>query len=169
MIVVFNPETREVIDLPVSGKNVKTYNNLTISDVFLLSKEECLRNGVAIIPTPEHPDERKHTIVGNLQVTVNEDLTVIAYYPVQSTDPKEVKKKLVSDGKKQAHAMLGDTDFYNGRKEETGEEMPSDIKAWRQLVRDATNTYEEALDACGDDVEAMLAVAVIWPEPLVEV
>jgi len=74
---------------------------------------------------------------------------------------EDIREQMLIEIKRTANDMLGATDWYLLRKWDTGEEVPSDIKATRDAIRAEEKRLEDLYNS--SDFDSIQNVARNWP------
>ncbi len=163
MFAVIDPETRALLRVVASGRNLVTAKGETITEAALLSREALAAFGVLPITDPGQPDPALYRVTGQ-RVVIDGDTAAFAY-DAEAIPAADIRAKAIAAIKAQADALLTPTDWLAIRASETGAPIPAATVAYRAAVRAASNDAEAAIAAAGDDTAAILAAAApAWPE-----
>lgn len=161
MYAVIDLETRTLVRVVASGRNLVTAAGGAISQASLLSREDLLSKGVIPITDPGQPDPALFRVTG--QRVVIEWPNAAFVYDAEPIPAAEVRTNAIAAIKAHAAALLTPTDWLAIRASETAAPIPVEITAYRAAVRAASNEAEDAIATVGDDTAAILAVIPEWP------
>jgi hypothetical protein len=113
--------------------------------------EEKAAKGLVWVADPVQYDSRFYTGDGTAKAlddvnAVDEDGNAILDEDGNQMVTKGLKSNAIALVKQQAAGLLQPTDWYIVREQETGEVTPTDILNYRQAVRSASGTIEDAIN-----------------------
>lgn len=106
-----------------------------------------------VVVYPDGYDQRFHALLnpGSVEYRyVETGNRVEVHYPDADFSPATVREHMRSQIKNAARTRMSNTDWYLVRKVETGADVPDDIAAERQAIRDKEAAYQQQLDATSD-------------------
>lgn len=77
-------------------------------------------------------------------------------------DLDQLKRQMLADCRRVAHAMLSGSDWMVIRREDVGDPIPSEWQTWRELVRYESTRQEQQINEA-KDVEALANIVPNWP------
>ena len=141
--------TRQMTGFPMMGPDGTQYPGYGVTAELLESM------GYAPVPERPRPDDRFYLVESSPK---DDGSWVAVPKPLE-----QIKEQLLGQVKAAAGQLLAATDWMVIRKADTGAEIPPEVAAFRQLVREHSNTLEALITGAGD-LQALEGVVIGgWP------